>query len=125
MVLVLVAATFPEAPARFQPRRPLEPPDWWLVKEPGDERGGAPADGVPGSLSDPCSDSPDDLAPTDSLEGRTNSAGMATGKSKAPGQSPGRDLLQWVEEEADHFPGLPRRELQIGRTGDSGGREAL
>ena len=60
MVLVLVAAPFPEAPARFQPRRPLEPPDWWLVKEPRDERGGAPADGVPGSLSDPCSDSPDD-----------------------------------------------------------------
>ena len=23
-------ATFLEAPARFQPCRPLEPPDWWL-----------------------------------------------------------------------------------------------
>ena len=69
MVLVLVAAPFPEGPARFQPHRPLEPPDWWLVKEPRDERGGAPADGVPGSLSDLCSDSPDDLAPTGLIGG--------------------------------------------------------
>ena len=40
------------------------------------------------------------------------------------GQSPGRNLPRWVEEEPDHFPGLPEREPQIGRPGDSGRREA-
>ena len=53
---LLVSATFLEAPARFQPCQPLEPPDWWLgwagVKEPRDERGGMPPD-------DWCSDSLD------------------------------------------------------------------
>ena len=65
---LLVSATFLEAPERFQPRQPLKPPDWWLrqdgVKEPRDERGDVPPDGIPGPLSDQCSDSPDGLAPT-------------------------------------------------------------
>ena len=58
---------------RFQLRWPLEPPDWWLcpagVKEPPEEQGGAPADGIPGSLSDPCSDSPDGRAPAGLIGG--------------------------------------------------------
>ena len=39
---------------RFQPRQPLEPPDWWLgqagVKEPRDEQGDMLPAGIPGSL---------------------------------------------------------------------------
>ena len=50
----LVSATFLEAPARFQPCRPLEPLESGFsqagAKEPQDERGGTPPDGVPGSL---------------------------------------------------------------------------
>ena len=56
----------------------------------------------------------------DSLEGRTNSPGVATGSVKAPGPVPSQVLPQQVEEEADHLLGLPGREHQIGRTGNSG-----
>ena len=54
----------------FQPRQPPDLPDWWLgwagVKEPTPsgtewrfEQGGAPPDGILGSLLDRRSDSPD------------------------------------------------------------------
>ena len=53
---VLVSTVFLGAPARFQPCRPLEPPDWWLgqvgVEEPQDERRGVPPDSILGSLLD-------------------------------------------------------------------------
>ena len=61
----------------------------------------------------------------DSLEGWTNSPGLATGSGKAPGPVPSQVLPQWVEVETDHLLGAPRKEHQIGRTGDSWGREAL
>ena len=56
----------------------------------------------------------------DSLEGWTNSLGMATGSGKAPGPVPSQVLPQRVEEETDHLLGLPGGEHQIVRTGDSG-----
>ena len=56
----------------------------------------------------------------DSLEGWTNSPGVATGSVKAPGPVPIQVLLQQVEEKTDHLLGLPGRERQIGRPGDSG-----
>ena len=56
----------------------------------------------------------------DSLEGRTNSPGVATGSVKAPGPVPSQVLPQQVEEEADHLLGLPGREHQTGKPGDSG-----
>ena len=56
----------------------------------------------------------------DSLEGWTNSPGVATGSVKAPGPVPIQVLLQQVEEKTDHLLGLPGRERQKGRPGDSG-----
>ena len=55
-----------------------------------------------------------------SLEGQTNSPGMPQDKVRPRGQSLGRNLFQWVEEEIDHLLGLPGREHQIGRPGDLG-----
>ena len=56
----------------------------------------------------------------DSLEGWANSPGMATGSDKTLGPVSSQVLPQQVEEEADHLLGLPGREHQIGRTGNSG-----
>ena len=55
-----------------------------------------------------------------SLDGWTKSPGMATGSGKTPGPVLSQVLPQWVEEEIDHLLGAPRKEHQIGRTGDSG-----
>ena len=41
-------------------------------------------------------------------------------KVRPQGQSLGRNLPQWVEEETDHLLGLPGREHQIWRPGDLG-----
>ena len=60
----------------------------------------------------------------DSLEGWTNSPGMATGSGKTPGPVPSQVLPQWVEEETDHLLELPGREEQLTKPADSGGREA-
>ena len=43
----------------------------------------------------------------DSLEGQTNSPGMATGTGKAPGPVPSQVLPQEVE--TDHLLGAPRK----------------
>ena len=56
----------------------------------------------------------------DSLEGQTNSPGMAIGYCKALGLVPSQDLPQRVEEETDHLLGLTGREHQIERPGDLG-----
>ena len=45
----------------------------------------------------------------DSLEGQTNSPGMATGSGKVPGPVPSQFLPQWVKEETDHLLGAPRK----------------
>ena len=45
----------------------------------------------------------------DSLEGQTNSPGMATESGKAPGPVPSQVLPQRVEEETDHLLGAPRK----------------
>ena len=45
----------------------------------------------------------------DSLEGWTNSPGLATGSGKAPGPVPSQVLPQWVEVETDHLLGAPRK----------------
>ena len=61
----------------------------------------------------------------DSLEGRTNSPGMATGSGKTPGPVPSQVLPQWVEEETDHLLGAPRKGATVKKTWGLGRREAL
>ena len=73
-----------------------------------------PPDGIPGSLSDWCPDSQMAEPQMDSLEGRTNSPGMATGSGKVPGPGPSQFLLQQLEEETDHLLGAPRKETSEG-----------
>ena len=47
-------------PSEIPSHQPLELPDWWLglagAKEPRDQQGGTPLDGILGSLLDRCSD---------------------------------------------------------------------
>ena len=52
----------------------------------------------------------------DSLEGWTNSPGMATGSGKAPGPVPSQVLPQWVEVETDHLLGAPRKGATVKET---------
>ena len=52
----------------------------------------------------------------DSLEGGTNSPGMATGSGKAPEPVPSQVLPQRVEEETDHLLGAPREGATIKET---------
>ena len=75
-----------------------------------------PPNGIPGSLLDWCSDSPDGKPQLDSLEGWTNSPGMATGSGKTPGPVPSQVLPQWVEEETDHLLGAPRKGATVKET---------
>ena len=84
-----------------------------------------PPNGIPGSLLDWCSDSPDGKPQLDSLEGWTNSPGMATGSGKTPGPVPSQVLPQWVEEETDHLLGAPRKGATVKKTWGLGRREAL
>ena len=80
---VLVSATFLEAPARFQPCRPLKLLDWWLgqveAEEPRDKRGGAPPEELRVLFQTRIPTLRTAESPPDSLGGRTNSPGMATG----------------------------------------------
>ena len=63
--------------------------------------------------------------PPDSLEGRTNSPGMAIGSGKAPGPVPSQVLPQRVEEETDHLLGAPRKGATVKETWALGSSEAL
>ena len=81
-----------------------------------------PPNGIPGSLLDWCSDSPDGKPQLDSLEGWTNSPGMATGSGKAPGPVPSQGLPQWVGGETDHLLGAPRKGASDRDTGDFRGK---
>ena len=57
----------------------------------------------------------------ESLEGATNSPGMATGSGKALGPVPSQVLPQWAEEERLITSlELPGREQQLRKPGDSG-----
>ena len=121
---LLVSATFLEAPVRFQPHRPLEQSDWWLGragrKEPCDERGGSHLT-VFRALFWTCVPTLQTAEPQlYSLEGRTNSPGMATESGMILGPVPSQFLPQRVEEETDHLLGLPGRGQQLRKPGDSG-----
>ena len=126
---LLVSATFLEAPARFQSCQPLEPPDGWLC--------GVGAEGsemneevhhlmviwvlfqtsvLTLQIAEPR---------PDSLEGGTNSPGMATGSGKAPEPVPSQVLPQRVEEETDHLLGAPRKETSDREKWRLGRMEAL
>ena len=61
----------------------------------------------------------------DSLEGRTNSLGMATGSGKAPDPDPSQVLPQQTEDESDHLLGAPRKGATVKETWGLGKREAL
>ena len=61
----------------------------------------------------------------DSLEGWTNSPGLATGSGKAPGPVPSQVLPQWVEVETDHLLGAPREGATIKETWGLRRRKAL
>ena len=61
----------------------------------------------------------------DSLEGRTNSLGMATGSGKAPDPVPSQVLPQQTEDESDHLLGAPRKGATVKETWGLGKREAL
>ena len=125
---VLVSATFLEAPARLQSHPSLELPDWWLggagTKEPRDERGGAPPDGVPVLFHTGVLTLWTAEPQLDSLEGWTNSPGMATGSGRAPGPVPSQVLPQRVEEEADLLIGAPRKGAAVKETCGLRRREA-
>ena len=61
----------------------------------------------------------------DSLEGQTNSAGMATESGKVLGPVPSQFLPQRVEEETDHLLGAPRKETSDREKWRLGRMEAL
>ena len=61
----------------------------------------------------------------DSLEGRTNSPGMATGSGKALGPVPSQVLPQQVEEEIDYLLGAPRKGASDRENWGLGRRKAL
>ena len=61
----------------------------------------------------------------DSLEGRTNSPGMATGSGKAPGPVPSQVLPQQVQKETDHLLGAPRKAASDRENWELRRREAL
>ena len=61
----------------------------------------------------------------DSLEGWTNSPGMATGSGKALGSVASQVLPQWVEEETDHLLGAPRNGVSDRETWGLGKRKVL
>ena len=52
----------------------------------------------------------------DSLEGRTNSPGMAIGSGKVLEPVPSQVLPQRAEEETDHLLGAPRKEATVKET---------
>ena len=59
----------------------------------------------------------------DSLKGRTNPPGMATGSGKALGPVPSQEVLpQRGEEETGHFLGAPRKGASDGETWGLGKR---
>ena len=60
----------------------------------------------------------------DSLEGRTNSLGMATGSGKAPDPVPSQVLPQRVKEKTDHLLGAPRKGVSDRENWGLRGREA-
>ena len=60
-----------------------------------------------------------------SLEGWTNSPGMATGSGKALGPVPSQVLPQRVEEEIDYLLGAPRKGASDRENWGLGRREAL
>ena len=62
---------------------------------------------------------------SDSLEAQTNLPGVAAVSGKAWGQSPSQVLPQWVEEEADHLLGAPRKGASDRETWALGKREVL
>ena len=57
-----------------------------------------------------------------SLEGRTNPPGMATGSGEAPGQSPVRSYSNW---ETHHLRGAPGKGTTVKETWVLGRKEAL
>ena len=61
----------------------------------------------------------------DSLEGRTNSPGMATRSGKAPGPVPSQVLPQQVQKETDHLLGAPRKAASERENWELRRREAL
>ena len=61
----------------------------------------------------------------DSLEGQTNSPGMATESGKVLGPVPSQFLPQRVEEETDHLLGAPRKETSDREKWRLGRMEAL
>ena len=61
----------------------------------------------------------------DSLEGRTNSLGMATGSGKAPDPVPSQVLPQQTEDESDHLLGAPRKGASDRENWGLGRRKAL
>ena len=126
---VLISATFLGAPAKFQPHRPLELLDWWVgwagAKEPWDGRGGAPPDGIRVLFRTGVLTLGTDKPWLDSLEGWTNSPGMATGSGKAPGPVPSQVLPQQVQKETDHLLGAPRKAASERENWELRRREAL
>ena len=119
-----VSATFLAAPARFQSRRPLELLDWWLgqagAKEPWGEQAGHHRTvfwvlfwtGVSTLWT---------IEPRPgSLEGRTNSPGMATGSAKAPGPLPSQAYPSGWKRKLITTWELPGREQQLRKPGDLG-----
>ena len=81
--------------------------------------------GIPGSLWTGVPTLQTAKPQVDSLEGWTNSPGMATGSGKAPEPVPSQVLPQRVEEETDHLLGAPRKETSDREKWRLGRMEAL